>query len=188
MGIITRLLLLLYALCIGAASLVAAAVCLKLIPGHLWKNELMFALGQMETLGVLAVIFLVSLYMLSASVSSSGPKKEKLPAELELKSGDSGTIRVSVEAVKRLAERVASSIHGVRETHVKLLPPKDGEAAVTLTMDLVLLQGISVPDIGQQAAQAVRQELENTMSMTDLKVDVSVSDITNAPVDKKRVV
>lgn len=183
-----RFLLLIYTLCIGLASLAVAGVCLKLVPEQLWKNAVFFAADRWETLGASALVFLFSLYLLSVSVTPSKKKTEKVPDELTLDGGDNGQVKVSVEAVKRLAERVACAIHGVRETHVKLYSPKSGESTVGLGLELVLLQGVSVPDIGNQAAQAVRRELGDTMNLTDLKVDVSVSDITNAPVDKKRVV
>ena len=188
MGIINRFLLFVYTLCIGIASIVVIGICLNLIPEHMWLNELRYAIARPEVLAVLAVVLLFSLYLLSVSLSTSKRPKEKAPEELLLVEGESGKVRVSAEAVQNLAERAAGTIQGVREAHVKIHPMKAGETAVSLALQLILTHGVSVPDIGQRTAQAIRQELAESLNLSETKVDVSVSDISNAPVDRKRVV
>jgi len=188
MGIINRFLLFVYTICMGIVSVIVAGICLNLIPEHIWLNEIRFAVARPEVLAVLAAVFLLSLYLLSVSVSTTAKQKEKTPTDLLLVEGESGGVRVSVAAVQNMAERAVSTIRGVREAHVKVRPLKDGEKTVSLALQMVLTNGVSVPETGQHATEIIREELARTLNLAETKVDVSVSDISNAPVDRKRVV
>ncbi len=188
MGIINRLLLFVYALCIGAASIVLAGICLNLIPERMWLNEVRFAIARPDVLAVLAVVFLVSLYMLKVSLSTQGGPRERIPEELMLVDGESGKVRVSAEAIQNLAARSAAAVKGVRDVQVKIKAMKPGDTGLAMSIRLVLTQGISVPDVGEHVVKAIRQELLDSLKLSDTSVEVSVEDISNAPVDRKRVV
>jgi uncharacterized alkaline shock family protein YloU len=188
MGIINRFLLFVYALCIGAVSVVVAGVCLNLIPERMWLNEVRFAIARPDVLAVLAIVILISLYMLKVSLSTKESPRERVPAELMLADGENGKVRVSAEAVQSLAERAAATIKGVREANVRIKPMKVGDTSVALAINVVLSHGISVPDVGERVSEVIRQEMSDSLNLSDTKVDVSVTDISNAPVDRKRVV
>jgi uncharacterized alkaline shock family protein YloU len=188
MGIINRFLLFVYALCIGAVSVIVAGVCLNLIPERMWLNEVRFAIARPDVLAVLAIVLLLSLYMLKVSLSTKEGPRERVPAELMLADGENGKVRVSAEAVQGLAERAATTIKGVREASVRIKPMKVGDTSISLAVSVVLSQGISVPDVGERVSEVIRREMSDSLSLSDTKVDVSVTDISNAPVDRKRVV
>lgn len=188
MGIINRFLLFVYALCISVASVVAGAVCLNLIPERMWLNEVRFAMARPDVLAILAVILLLSLYMLKFSLSTKDVPRARVPAELMLVDGETGKVKVSAEAVQGLAVKASTAIKGVREANVRINPMKAGDTSVALTVNLVLSHGTSVPDVGERVSEEIRRELSDSLNLSDTKVEVSVTDISNAPVDRKRVV
>jgi uncharacterized alkaline shock family protein YloU len=148
-----------------------------------------FAIARPDVLAVLAIILLLSLYMLKVSLSTTkGEPKWRVPTELLLVDGENGKVRVSAEAVQGLAERAATAIKGVREANVRIKPMKAGDTSVSLSVSVVLTHGISVPDVGERVSEEIRRDMSDSLSLSDTKVEVSVTDISNAPVDRKRVV
>jgi uncharacterized alkaline shock family protein YloU len=155
----------------------------------MWLNEVRFAIARPDVLAVLAIILLLSLYMLKVSLSTTkGEPKWRVPTELLLVDGENGKVRVSAEAVQGLAERAATAIKGVREANVRIKPMKAGDTSVSLSVSVVLTHGISVPDVGERVSEEIRRDMSDSLSLSDTKVEVSVTDISNAPVDRKRVV
>ena len=59
MGIMSRVLLLLYALVVGAVTVIIASACLNFMPANFWQPSLKFILAQPETLIALAVMLLL---------------------------------------------------------------------------------------------------------------------------------
>ena len=69
MGIINRLLLLPYTLCIMALAIAVVAAALRIVPESVWLNELRYALSRQELLAVCGGFFLVSLKLFFAVFS-----------------------------------------------------------------------------------------------------------------------
>lgn len=188
MGIINRLLLLVYALCVSVSVLFLAGVFLHLIPEGMWQNELRYAVARPESLAVLAVVFLLGVHLMVAALSSGGKKdRREASGELVLSESGQGKVKVAVTAIRELSERSALAVTGVRDVKAKVEKQKEG-SPISIALQLVLIQGASAPDVSGQAAQAVRRELAAALKLPDVPVNVLVSDISNAPVEQKRVV
>ena len=156
-----------------------------MIPERLWLNELRFWMERPEAWGVLAAVFLLSVYFLFAVFSTGGKKQSDRPPmdDVLLVDGGNGNIRVAVLAVQGLSARAARSVRGVREAKAKISPTDTG---VSVNMGLVILPGMSAPEIGQSVAAEIRREIAESLNLSDVGVDVSINDISNAPVDKKQ--
>ena len=122
MGIISRLLLLLYVLAVMAALVVSAGVCLHLFPTQVWQDELNLIISRQETLFVIAIMFLASLCLLSAALSSSKKATAvvNLSGDVELQKGTSKEVSVTIPAIVSVVERAALSVVGVRQVEAKV--------------------------------------------------------------------
>ncbi len=191
MGIMNRFLLLVYALFISVSVLGAAGVVLQLIPEGIFLNELHYVSARPETMAVLVVVFLLGIHLIGAALfsgTSSDKKKDVRSGEIALVTGEQGEVNIAVPAVKSLSERIALSVHGVRGAQAKLVTGRKEGTPLTISMQLILLQGNSAPSIGTQVTRAVQQELAATLNLSNVPVEISITEISNAPLEKKRVV
>ena len=189
MGIINRFLLGIYGAAVGVLSLSVAAVCLKILPEHVWLNELRYALLQQEALTAAGVFALLSVYFVAYSLfsrHSSAPA----PKEVVVVKGEEGEVGIAVEAVRNLAEREAQAVTSVRDVKVQVrTSAKSGENPLRLEVRLVLLAGANVPRVSDAVIASIKKGIRQTMDFPDVPVSVTVSDISNAPVENgKRVV
>ena len=189
MGILGRLLLLLYVLAVMAALVVSAGVCLHFIPAQTWQNELNWVIARQETLAVLAVMFLASLCLLSIALSSS--KKAtvvNLSGDIELQKGSAREVRVTVPAIVSVVERAALNVVGVRKVEAKVAN-RGGEVPVNVELDIVLSQNFAAPEVSTQVKEAVNAALKTVLQIPDAPVEVRVVEITHAVIEReKRVV
>lgn len=186
MGIISRFLLLLYVLVVGATVVIIAGVCLKFIPENFWQPSLKFILIQPETLAALAVMLLLSLFFLTR-VFASNKREQASVAEDEiiLQKGQSGEVKVSVEAIKRISERAALSVNGIRESEAVVLKKK-GDSDIAVRLTIVLGQGFAAPIVSENAVSAVDAAILTALQLPEVPVEVKVRDITNAVIERNR--
>lgn len=189
MGILGRLLLLLYVLTVMAALVVSAGVCLHFIPVQTWQNELNWIIGRQETLAVLAVMFLASLCLLSIALASS--KKAtvvNLSGDVELQKGSAREVRVTVPALVGVVERAALNVVGVRQVEAQVAN-RGGESPVKVQLNIVLSQGYAAPEVSEQVKLAVNAALKTVLQTPDAPVEVKVVEVTHAVIEReKRVV
>ena len=185
MGIVSRFFLLLYVLVVGSSVVAFAGVCLRIIPKKVWQTYLNYVIMQPETKIVLGVMFLFSLYFLAFSFK----KQEQVAAgEIMLKAGEPGEVKVTVDAIKRVIERAALSVNGVRDVNITLLKKK-GEVPIAVRLVIILGQGHSAPGVSEAVVNAVDKAIFTALQIGGVPVDIKVKDITNAVVErKKRVV
>lgn len=189
MGIINRFLLFLYGLGVGLLSLGVAAACLKLLPEHVWVNEMKYGLQQQETLAAVGVFLVLSIYFVLYCFFSSSDKKPSTEKEVILLKGADGEIKVAADAVRNVVEREAMAATFVRDAKARVVPMgKEEGTPLRLEVQLVLLSGANVPKVSNEVTSNVKTHLRQTMDIPDVPLEVSVSEITNAPVEKKRVV
>lgn len=190
MGILGRLLLLLYVLAVMAALVVSAGVCLHLIPVQTWQNELNWIIGRQETLAVLAVMFLASLCLLSMALSSKRKAAEivNVSGDIELEKGNDGEVKVTVPALVSVVERAALNVIGVRRVAANV-EKQGGEVPVKAQLEIVLSQNFAAPEVSAQVKDAVNAALKTVLQIPDAPVDVKVVEITHAVIEReKRVV
>lgn len=184
MGILSRLLLFLYVLAVIAALVAVAGVCLNLIPEQIWQNELRLIIHRQETLAVIAVMFLASLCLLSV-VFSSKKSAKLLDSDLELQKDSTGEVRITIKALTDVAERAALFVTGVREVNAKVYK-QSGNSPLIVRLDLVLSQGYTAQTIGEKVKQAVNQALMTTAQISGVPVEINVTEVTHAVIERER--
>ena len=127
MGIISRFLLLLYTLIVGATVVIIAGACLDIMPAKFWQPSLKFIMLQPETLVALAVMLVLSLFFLTRVFASSKDEQTVNEKEIVLQQGQVGEVRVAVDAVERIAERAALSVVGIREAQAVVVKSRQIE-------------------------------------------------------------
>jgi uncharacterized alkaline shock family protein YloU len=186
MGLFNRLLLLLAALLLGTA---AAAFCLCglgcLPTAEVW-NEFQYASGQVQSYLAAVIVLLMSVKLLFNSFMPSGSKDQAREAVL-LKT-KSGKVSVAAAAVRNLVRETALAVHGVRDVKVKLAVRNRPEAPaeLKLQLDLIVGQEANVPETADSVRQAAGQRLAEVAGIEVTDISLSVREITNAPLDKKR--
>ena len=183
MGIVSRFFLLLYVLVVGTAVVAFAGVLLKFIPKQIWQNYLHYIMVRPETLAVLGVMLFFSLFFFCYCFT---PRKEQVAAgELLLRAGEPGEVKVTIEAIKRVVERAALSVNGVRDVKVVLLKKK-GEMPIAARLTIILGQGHAAPVVSEAVVHAIDKAVFTALQIGGISVDVKVKDITNAVVERKQ--
>ena len=189
MGIINRFLLFFYALAIGVLAIGALAACLKALPERIWSNELSYAFMQQECLTAAAVFLALSLYFVGYCFFSGKSSDSAASGEVIVVKGGAGDVRVSVDAVRNLAEREARAVPSVRDAKVRIRTASSEDCPFRVEAHLILLMGANVPQVSHAVTENIKAQIRHTMDFSDVPVTVTVSDISNAPGEKrKRVV
>lgn len=184
MGILSRLLLFLYVLAVIAALVAIAGVCLKFIPEQIWRNELQMIIQRQETLAVIGIMFLASLCLLSV-VFSSKKSARLIESDIELQKDVTGEVRITIKALTDVAERAALIVKGVREVNAKVYK-QSGKTPLIVRLDLVLSQGYTAQTVGEQVKKAVNQALITTAQISDVPVEINVTEVTHAVIERER--
>ena len=185
MGIISRFLLLLYTLIVGATVVIIAGACLDIMPAKFWQPSLKFIMLQPETLVALAVMLVLSLFFLTRVFASSKDEQTVNEKEIVLQQGQVGEVRVAVDAVERIAERAALSVVGIREAQAVVVKNKRNEQIV-VKLSIVLGQGYSAPVVSENAVNSIDTAILVALQIPNVPVDVKVMDITNAVADRRQ--
>lgn len=188
MGIISRILLLLYTLIVGATVVIVAGACLDIMPANYWQPSLKFILIQPETLIVLVVMLVLSLFFMAkvfASAQSSVDNHLVLENEIVLQQGQSGEVRVAVDAVEHIAARAALAVIGVREAQASVVKSSLTDQII-VKLNIVLGQGYSAPVVSENIVESIDTALMVALQIPNVPVEVTVTDITNAVADRRQ--
>lgn len=188
MGIISRFLLLLYTLIVGATVVIIAGACLDIMPANYWQPSLKFILIQPETLIALAVMLVLSLFFMAkvfASTQSSADNHLVVENEILLQQGQSGEVRVSVDAVEHIAARAALAVIGVREAQASVVKSSLTDQII-VKLNIVLGQGYSAPVVSENIVESIDTALMVALQIPNVPVEVTVTDITNAVADRRQ--
>ena len=184
MGILIRLILLLYVLVVMAGLIVSAGVCLGILPPHLWQSGLKGIIAQPETLPFLAVMMLASLCLIGA-VFSGGKKIEKVSNDIELNKGMPGEVKVTVNAIVSVVERAAISVSGVREVKAEVFKQNEG-VPIKVRLLVTLGQGFAAPKVSESAVAAVNDAILTALQISDVPIEVKVVEVTHAISERER--
>lgn len=193
MGFIDRLILFIYGLLVFVMSVTVFLVFAGLFSqGYLWGQFVIFAGGSQSAASVAAgagafVFALLSLRVLKLSVKC--PARNKKIREAVIVRGGIGDVQITVEAIKNLVDKKAKSIKGVREAKVKVDVKAGAEKEnVNILLSMVVGQEHNIKEISDQTRAAVKESLQNVVGLEDFSFDIVVDDISNAPVQKQRVI
>ena len=186
MNIISRLLLFLYVLAVTAAVIIFAGVCLKIIPQTFWQSELERIIAMPETLAALAIMFLAGLCLIHSAIFSGSKKAEEfLSGDVELQTGQDGEVKVTILAITSVVERAALTISGVREIKADV-HKKSGDIPIKVSLDMVLGQGYSAPQVSSQVNSAINEALMTAFQISKVPVEIKVTEVTHAIVERER--
>ena len=189
MGIINRLLLLPYTLCIIALTIAVVAAALRIVPESIWMNELRYALSRQELLAACGVFFLVSLKLFFA-VFSHTSSTARTHGEFMVVDTPAGAVQVAVPAVRGIVERAALSMQGVRTAAAVISvhdAPKDSPATpMQVELKVTLAEHTGVNAVSEELTAKVRQELHDVLGIPEVPVMLRVTEIANTGTSSKR--
>lgn len=188
MGIISRLLLLLYVLAVMAALAVSAGVCLHFISTQVWQAYLNWIISTQETLVVIAVMFLASLCLLTMALSGKKSNVANVKGDVELQKGTFNEVKVAVPAIVSVVERAALSVQGVRQVEAKV-QNQGGDTPVNVHVEIILSQSYSAPEVSALVKTEINKALQTALQISDVPIEVKVTEVTHAVTEReKRVV
>ena len=189
MGIINRLLLLPYTLCIIALTIAVVAAALRIVPESIWMNELRYALSRQELLAACGVFFLVSLKLFFA-VFSHTSSTARTHGEFMVVDTSAGAVQVALSAVRGIVERATLSMQGVR-TATAVISVHDALKDTVATpmqveLKITLADHTSLNSVSEELTAKIRQELHDVLGIVDVPVALRVTEISNSSGDAKR--
>lgn len=185
MGIISRLLLLLYVLAVMSALAVSVGVCLHFVPSQVWQDALKEIISRQETLAVIGAMFVASFCLLCVVFSGKKKSVERDSGDVELQKGTAGEVLITVEAITTVIERAALTVNGVREVHVDV-EKIAGDVPIKIKMAVVLSQGYSAPQVSAKISSAVNSALMTALEISGVSSEVKITEVTHAIVERER--
>lgn len=185
MGVINRFLLLLLSLSTAVLSLAVLGAVSGLLAETLWLDSIHYALSRKETIAVSAVAFLISLKLLGC-VFHRSREKALSRGEYVIAASPHGEVRVALDAVRNLTDRLAREAHGVRDVRVRVKVKNNRDnASLALEVNLVIGREAEVKKLTEQLTNSIQQHLAQTMALTEVPVTIVVTDVSDAVPDRK---
>ena len=187
MGILNRSLLFVYTLFFGILCAGIVALCLHIIPERVVFNEYEYLVNQWQTGAVAGVFLLLSIHLLLCSFS--GSRNTEINAkELLVVQGATGQVNVSLAAIRDMAERIASGVHGVRMAKAKaVVEQRKGEGDfLKLDIRLEIGQERGIAAISDDIRSQVGGYVTQAAGIDNVELAVSVQSIASGVSVKKR--
>ena len=192
MSVINRIILFFYALAFGAVSLLTLVLFARFIPDAQIWNEFLYLCSRWETVLVATVIFICSLYWVIQSLSTHS--KDVSANEAAIIQGKMGDVRISLAALKNMADKIARSIQGVRDVKVKLkmtkAQTKDKTLLPNFKLRLIVGEDHNIVAISDELKMMLNAYLEKYIGIEQAIINIEVESISNNSTanNKKRVV
>ncbi|MFC4599193.1 alkaline shock response membrane anchor protein AmaP [Cohnella hongkongensis] len=176
--VLDRLLLLLYSLAIGVASIVAIVAASGGF-SEAWLREVVsdFTGGvravQWTVIAVSILLLIVSLRFLIVSVRRDGHTAPSINQRTE-----HGDIRISVETVENLALKAASRTRGVKDLRARV---RVSEAGLGIMIRAFVDGEGSIPALSEEMQRTVAQQVEEATGIPIAEVSVFIANVTQAP-------
>ena len=192
MNVINRIILFFYSLAFGAVSLLVMALYARVLPDAQIWNEFLYLCSRWETLAGAALVLLLSLYLLLGCFSSSS--KEVSANEAVIVRGKMGDIRISVAALKNMADRIARSTNGVRDAKIRfrLVKNKDAKGDKNKALQpafklrLVIGENCDIVAISDDIKYQLTHQLNDYIGIENAKIEIAVDSISDRPAARKR--
>ncbi len=192
MSVINRIILFFYALAFGAVSLLTLVLFARFIPDAQIWNEFLYLCSRWETVLVATVIFICSLYLVIQSLSTHS--KDVSANEAAIIQGKMGDVRISLIALKNMADKIARSIQGVRDVKVKLkmtkAQTKDKTLLPNFKLRLIVGEDHNIVAISDELKMMLNAYLAKYIGIEQAIINIEVESISNNSTanNKKRVV
>ncbi|MBB6675235.1 alkaline shock response membrane anchor protein AmaP [Cohnella nanjingensis] len=178
MKMLDRLLLFLYSLVIGAATVTAVIVAAGGFK-TVWLKEVVdditggYRVAQATVLIVAVLLFLISLRFFVVSLSRGGNNAPSINQRTE-----HGDIQISVETVENLVLKAASRSRGVKDLRARV---RVGEAGLHITIRAFVDGEGSIPTLSEEMQRTVSEQIEETTGIPVADVSVFIANLTQAP-------
>ncbi len=169
MNIFDRIMLTLYTLAVAALSLVVFGAYIGFPPGF-YAAELGALLTRWEA--VLAALFF---FVFSIRFLLSGIRRERTFKGAITHRGELGDVRISLGAIRNLAQRTVLDLRGVRTAKVRVQLKDKG---IELMIELAVTQDSNIPALTAQVQETVHQHVEACTGVGVLAVRVLVVEMS----------
>ncbi len=188
MNVITRIILFFYALAFGAVSLLTIALFTRVIPDAQIWNEFLYLCSRWETIAVAAFIFICSLYLVIQSFSSHS--NDVSVNDAMIIDGKMGQVRISLIALRNMAEKIARSTVGVRDVKVRLRMTKSTAKNKMLIpnfkLKLVVGEEYNIVTVSDTIKYQLTNQLTDFIGIENSQIEIMVDSISNSSAGKKK--
>jgi uncharacterized alkaline shock family protein YloU len=180
--VLDRLLLFLYSVAIGAASIIAIVAASGGFSVD-WLNEVVADFTgdvravQGSVIGVAVIVLLISVRFFIVSVRRDGNSAPSINQRTE-----HGDIRISVETVENLALKAASRTRGVKDLRARV---RVSEAGLGILIRAFVDGEGSIPTMSEEMQRTVSQQIEEATGIPVAEVSVFIANVTQAPTSFK---
>ncbi|RED61652.1 alkaline shock response membrane anchor protein AmaP [Cohnella lupini] len=180
--VLDRLLLFLYSVAIGAASIIAIVAASGGFSVD-WLNEVVadftgdVRVVQSSVIGVAVILLLISVRFFIVSVRRDGNSAPSINQRTE-----HGDIRISVETVENLALKAASRTRGVKDLRARV---RVSEAGLGILIRAFVDGEGSIPTMSEEMQRTVSQQIEEATGIPVAEVSVFIANVTQAPTSFK---
>ncbi|BBI33079.1 alkaline shock response membrane anchor protein AmaP [Cohnella abietis] len=173
-----RLLLFLYSVAIGIASIVAIITASGGF-SEKWLQDVVtdftgdVKIVQGSVIGVAIIILLISVRFFVVSVKRDGSSAPSINQRTE-----HGDIRISVETVENIALKAASRTKGVKDLRARV---RVSEAGLGILIRAFVDGEGSIPTLSEEMQRTVSQQIEEATGIPVAEVSVFIANVTQAP-------
>jgi len=173
MGIIDRIVLMIYTLFLAAISGVFVAMSLLnwLDPVDWVRTSLSAGHNGRLVVGITGAAFLLASLRFIWYVFTPAYPRRTVVHETDL-----GEIHVTLDAIENLVKRTAKSIRGVREVRAKVINADQGGIQVYLRA--VVSPDVSVPQVSAEIQNTLKTYVKNVVGVAVSEVKIYVDNIT----------
>jgi len=176
--VLDRLLMFLYSMAVGAASIVVlVAACGGFARSRLnaFVSDLAGGYPAVQTAAIVvsALALLISLRFFIVSVKPGGG-----PAPSINQRTDHGDIRISVETVENIALKAASRTRGVKDLRARVLPAESG---LKITIRAFVDGETPIPALSEEMQRSVSEQIEEATGIPVSEVSVFIANVTPSP-------
>lgn len=170
MGILDRIILTVYTIVLLAASGLAVLI------GVGWErpaDAVRASLGTLNgrlSIGAVGLIFFVSSVRLLILAFRRGQ-----PGQSVLHETDLGEVRISLDAIENLVQRVARQCKGVRDVRPQVGLDADG---IHGTLRVWVSPDVSVPDVARELQDEIGEAVQGVVGVALAGLDIRVENIT----------
>ena len=108
-----------------------------------------------------------------------------MSGDVELEKGTQKEVSVTIPAIVSVVERAALSVAGVRQVEANV-QNQGGNIPVKVQLSIILSQNYSAPEISAEVKKAVNEALQVVLEISDVPVEIKVSEITHAVIERER--
>lgn len=187
MGIINRFLIFLYTLFIAVLSIGVILLVVKLVPEQYVINEYQYLAAQWQTAAGALLFFLLSIHLLCCSLFN-GSKEQVSRNDIILVNTDSGSVQVTLEAVREMINRLSDSTVGVREskTVCQVRHGKENDDKLEITLKLIIGQDRNIGLISDDIRGKIDQHMKHLVGINAYELKIEVESIAGGVAVKKR--